>query len=304
MKTAGGILMTAGILTVLGFSLMDTSAGVTNPLTGQSMGRVNNLGLMDTRRNGLMVGVGMFLGGIVLMGFGSNRRSHQNSGGSHQNSGGSHQNSGAKVVDVTKRFPELWVDLPAAEWFDNGSVRTCAASGEGGDLDGAFIRYNQFGDMAQRGIMRRGNLHGPFTQYLAASGTVSESGFYDQGIKCGSWYDVKRGVVNHSGCGADVGDVTTGGEEEVAQDPPAQASDADALLGLASLLREGLITRDEFDDQKKKLLAPDASVEAPSTDEPESSVMNDLQALEELKKAGGVPEDEYRRRKQELIDSI
>jgi hypothetical protein len=85
---------------------------------------------------------------------------------------------------------------------------------------------------------------------------------------------------------------------------PDAVSATDALVHLASLLDKGLLTRDEFDAQKKKLLAPDAAVTATETDEPESSVMNDLQALEALKKAGAVPEDEYRRRKQELIDSI
>jgi hypothetical protein len=90
-------------------------------------------------------------------------------------------------------------------------------------------------------------------------------------------------------------------ERERESKPDRPESSADTLVNLASLVDKGLLTRDEFDAQKKKLLAPDASVTAT---EPEPTVMNDLQALEELKKAGGVPEDEYRRRKQELIDSI
>jgi hypothetical protein len=66
MKLSGALLVVAGLLLAIGFALMDTtvSAGMTT---------VNNLGLMNTKQNGLIVGMALFLGGCVLYGFGSLR---------------------------------------------------------------------------------------------------------------------------------------------------------------------------------------------------------------------------------------
>jgi hypothetical protein len=66
MKLSGALLVVAGLLLAIGFALMDTtvSAGMTT---------VNNLGLMNTKQNGLIVGMALFLGGCVLYGFGSIR---------------------------------------------------------------------------------------------------------------------------------------------------------------------------------------------------------------------------------------
>ena len=66
MKTWGWILVVIGAIAAVTAIFMDVSVGGSNPFE-----RINNMGLMDERRNILSIGETFFLAGIVLLGFGS-----------------------------------------------------------------------------------------------------------------------------------------------------------------------------------------------------------------------------------------
>jgi hypothetical protein len=73
LRTLGLLLLVGGL--IVGFFFLtsyDTSVEVpTQEILGQTVGggRVNNIGLMNTRQNGINLGFGAFVVGLLILGF-------------------------------------------------------------------------------------------------------------------------------------------------------------------------------------------------------------------------------------------
>jgi hypothetical protein len=70
LQLIGAVLLIGGLLFAVGYYNMDTSVEVpATYMMGERLGggRVNNLGLMDDRRNGLLVSLAAAGGGLVLL---------------------------------------------------------------------------------------------------------------------------------------------------------------------------------------------------------------------------------------------
>lgn len=69
MKTIGYYIVIAGIAcSVYFFMFFDATVYVSgSPILGIPDGRVNNVGLMQDKQNGLIIGIGAVIVGVILM---------------------------------------------------------------------------------------------------------------------------------------------------------------------------------------------------------------------------------------------
>lgn len=75
MRAVGDFLIFLAVLAVLGALGMDTSVPV-NPLAdllGKTSPRVHNIGLMHAQENGILLGVGLFISGVILFALGGKK---------------------------------------------------------------------------------------------------------------------------------------------------------------------------------------------------------------------------------------